>query len=48
MLSTRMAKRRCTTPVRKGHDKVARLLIDKGANIDAVDKDGKTPLHYAS
>ena len=47
MLSTRMAIRRCTTPVSRGHDKVARLLIDKGANIDAVNKDGKTPLDDA-
>ena len=31
----------------KGNDKVAALLIQKGADVKAPDKEGKTPLHYA-
>ncbi len=30
-----------------GHQEVAELLIEKGAEIDAKDNDGKTPLDWA-
>jgi hypothetical protein len=32
----------------RGHLKVAELLLNAGANVNAVDEDGKTPLHAAS
>tara|TARA_R100001530_G_scaffold135802_2_gene113989 strand:+ start:2423 stop:3061 length:639 start_codon:yes stop_codon:yes gene_type:complete len=31
-----------------GNDKIAKLLIDKGAKLNIVDEDGKTPLFIAS
>ena len=31
-----------------GHESVARLLLDKGAKVDAASKDGQTPLIVAS
>lgn len=31
-----------------GNERIIRLLINAGANIDAQDNHGKTPLHYAS
>jgi len=31
-----------------GHADTARVLIDKGARLEAVDKDGRTPLLWAS
>ncbi|KAF8417707.1 hypothetical protein EV426DRAFT_356485 [Tirmania nivea] len=31
-----------------GHQEIAKLLIDRGANIAAASKYGDTPLHYAS
>ena len=31
-----------------GHKSVAQLLLDKGAKMDAANKDGGTPLHWAS
>ena len=33
---------------RKGHKEIAELLIAKGANLDAKDKDGTTPLHITT
>lgn len=30
-----------------GHAKCVEVLIDYGANINAIDRMGKTPLHYA-
>ena len=33
--------------VRNGHEAVARLLIDRGADVSAAESDGKTPLHWA-
>ena len=32
----------------KGHEAVARLLLEKGASVDAADKDGNTALIWAS
>ena len=32
----------------KGHKEVAELLIDKGADVNAKDEWGSTPLHYAA
>ena len=32
----------------KGHADVARALLAAGASVDAVDKQGSTPLHYAA
>ena len=32
----------------KGHAAVARLLVEKGANVGAKDKDGRTALHQAA
>ena len=43
-----MAIRRCTYASRNGHDKVAKMLLDAGANVNAVINNGNTPLHYAS
>jgi len=31
-----------------GHLKIARLLLDSGAEVDTTDKNGETPLHDAS
>jgi len=40
-----------TTPLHKallgGHKEIAELLISKGANVNAKDNDGLTPLHWA-
>jgi ankyrin repeat protein len=32
----------------KGNTEIAKLLIDKGANVDTPDQNGTTPLHYAT
>jgi len=32
----------------RGHRKVVKLLIAKGADLEAKDKDGSTPLHIAA
>lgn len=32
----------------KGHDKVVRLLVEKGADTSAPDRDGDTPLLAAA
>lgn len=32
----------------KGHLQIAQLLVRSGADLDAVDDDGNTPLHLAS
>jgi len=34
--------------VSQDHCKTAAILVDAGANLNAVDSDGKTPLHYAA
>jgi ankyrin repeat protein len=31
-----------------GHREVARMLIDRGADVSARDKDGRTPMRLAS
>ena len=31
-----------------GHKAIVNLLLDKGANVDAVNKYGRTPLHFAA
>ena len=36
------ARRRCTSPA-NGHVNVARLLLDKGAEVDRAKEDGRTP-----
>ena len=41
------AVRRCTPPARKGHVDAARLLLDKGAEVDRADKRDRTPLYIA-
>jgi hypothetical protein len=33
---------------KRGHLEVARMLIERGADVSAQDKDGQTPLHLAS
>ena len=30
-----------------GHEAVVKLLVEKGAELDSKDKDGRTPLSYA-
>ena len=30
-----------------GHEAVVKLLVEKGAELDSKDKDGRTPLLYA-
>ncbi len=30
-----------------GNEEMAKLLLSKGADVNAKDKDGKTPLRYA-
>jgi ankyrin repeat protein len=32
----------------RDHCSTAAILIDAGANLDAMDSDGQTPLHYAA
>ena len=32
---------------RNGHINMMRLLLEKGANVNALDKDGRTHLHWA-
>ena len=32
----------------EGHTDIATLLIEKGVDVNAKDKEGKTPLHWAS
>jgi len=32
---------------RNGHMNLARMLVDRGADVSAQDKDGRTPLHWA-
>lgn len=31
----------------RGHEKMVKLLLERGANINKADKDGNTPLHFA-
>lgn len=31
----------------KGHEKIAHLLLEKGAYVDHIDKSNRTPLYYA-
>ena len=33
---------------RQGHESVVQLLLNRGASIDAPDKDNETPLHMAA
>ena len=32
----------------RGHDPLARTLVDEGSDVDAADNDGRTPLHLAA
>ena len=47
VLSTKTSKLPSTWHVRHGHEPVARLLLDCGANVGAVDENKQTPLHWA-
>ena len=31
-----------------GHTEIVKYLVEQGANIEAEDKDNRTPFHYAS
>ena len=37
-----------TEAVWNGHEAIARLLIEKGADVNVADSDKRTPLHYAA
>ena len=44
-----MLRRTClTTAAQNGHLDICRLLIDKGAQVEAKDWDRRTPLHFAA
>ena len=45
------AKRNCsllTTPARRGNTDIIKMALEKGAEVDCVDKDGFTPLESAA
>ena len=48
MLLTMTSKLSSTVLVKWGHEPVARLLLDRGAAVGAVDMNKQTPLFLAS
>ncbi len=42
------ARQLCIAPQTSGHDITVKLLLDRGAQIEASNKDGLTALHWAS
>ena len=48
MLKIRINGHRCTWPVVMGSLTFQRFLIDRGSDLDFLDKDGSIPLHLAS
>ena len=48
MLQTRMAGQCCTRLLTSGQLEVVKWLVEKGADVNATNKDGRTVLHSAA